>query len=333
MSPAAIHASRRALLFIVLASSVAACGPALRGGGTPPGPPPPGPAVGERSFRLVVISDTNGRYGSIEPAPAGAPEALATIRGALRPDLVVHNGDQIAGGGRYEYPPEQIDAMWTAFHATITDVILSAGIPLLPVPGNHDVFPAPLAEAYAERWTAPGIRPDLPWTDDARYPRRYSLRYRGAELIVWDAPSGRMSAEELRWLQERLAAAADADLRIVFSHVPIEPLTSRDYGSLRPLEDVYAVLVAGGTSLLVTSHDEVYFDGYFRDLRVLATGGLGQTCRNLRGQEACQGMSFAVVDVEEGRLARTFAMAGRGFSHTFDQRTLPRSVGEDYWRP
>lgn len=338
--------ARALALALVLSAAVAGCGPPRRT--RPPRPAPaPSPAVpsappgpvsavpprpdGARDFRLVVISDTNSRYGSVELAVRGVPEALAMIRGGLRPHLVVHNGDQIAAGGRRSYDRAQIDAMWDAFHVTLTDVLRSAGIPLLPVPGNHDVLPAALAPVYSAVWSSPAVRPDVPWTDAADYPRRYALRYRGVALVVLDAPTGRLSAGELGWLAARLAAARDADLRIVFSHVPIAPLTDRDYGHLKPQDGVYDTLRAGGCDLLVTSHDEVYFRGAWRDQPVLATGGLGSTCRNLRGASGCQGMSFAVIDIVGGRVASAFAMTGRDFGAVFDEATLPAEVGE-YWR-
>ena len=335
-------------VLLALAVGVAGCGPTvapeprvpvsapLRAPDGPPLPPSqrgsPPPPDGPRSFRLVVISDTNSRYGSVELARRGIPEALSVIRGALRPHLVVHNGDQIAAGGRRRYPAEQVAAMWDTFHVTVTDVLRSGRIPLLPVPGNHDVLPAELAPIYERRWREPGVMPDLPWTDGARYPRRYALRFRDTELIILDAPTGRLSREERRWLRARLSAARDAALRIVFSHTPIAPLTRKDYGHLKPQDEVYGILMEGRTSLLVTSHDEVYFRGWYRELPVLATGGLGSTCRNLRGVEGCQGMSFPVIDVDEGRIARIFALTGRHFEQVYDEDTLPASVGEHYHR-
>lgn len=321
---------------VLLSLLLVACGPAPIRPPDRPRPPEDGamsvppPPHGPRSFRLVVISDSNARYGSVEQARRGLPEALATIRATLRPDLVVHNGDQIAAGGRHAYASETVRAMWEAFHITVTDVLRSGRIPLLPVPGNHDVFPKPLDALYAETWREVG--PPLPLADGHGYPRRYSLRFRGTALVVLDAPSGRMSAKEQRWLADELADAADADLRIVFSHVPIAPLTARDYGSLRPLDAMYEALVGGDASLLVTSHDEVYFPGWFRELRVLATGGLGGTCRNLRGVAGCQGMSFAVIDVVDGRIAHVFAMSGPGFERVFDESTLPDMLPPDYRR-
>lgn len=305
-----------------------------------PAEPPPAPVHGAvpprpdgpRAFRLVVISDTNSRYGSIELAARGIPEALAVIRGGLRPHLVVHNGDQIAAGGRRTYAPALVADMWATFHVTVTDVLRSAGIPLLPVPGNHDVLPAEVAPAWTAQWTAPGMQPPLPFTASAGWPRRYALRFRGVELIVLDAPTGRMSAGERDWLADRLRDARDADLRIVFSHVPIAPLTDRDYGHLRPQDALHRTLREGHADLLVTSHDEVYFRGRWRDQPVLATGGLGSTCRNLRGEAGCQGMSFAVIDVEDGARLRAFAMSGRRFEEVFDETRLPLVVGAEYRR-
>jgi hypothetical protein len=132
------HPGRAIRRFALLAALMAACHP-------PAGPrepaaasaPPPttraladcpfaAPPDGPRSFRLAVISDTNSRYGSVELAQRGIPEALASLRGGIRPAIVVHNGDMIAVGGRRDYPLDLVHEMWSTFHVTVTDVLRSA---------------------------------------------------------------------------------------------------------------------------------------------------------------------------------------------------------------
>ena len=87
-----------------------------------------------QALRVAVISDLNGAYGSLE-YPAAVDRAVARIV-ALKPDLVISTGDMVAGQRRPHLARGEVERMWAAFHARVSDPLAAAGIPLAVTPGR-----------------------------------------------------------------------------------------------------------------------------------------------------------------------------------------------------
>ena len=106
----------------------------------------------EAPLRIAVISDLNGDYGSTEYRWPVANAVTRIID--LGPDLVLTTGDMVAG----EKTGLDYAAMWSAFHAAVTDRLEDAGLPFAVTPGNHDAsgYAAFAGERalFASEWNA-----------------------------------------------------------------------------------------------------------------------------------------------------------------------------------
>lgn len=311
-------------------------------------PPPPEP--GDTSFRFVVISDSNGPYGTVPQGPHVAA-AIARITDALHPDLVVHDGDMVAGQ-RPDLSAERLERMWEAYHDAVTRPLLLAGIPLAPAAGNHDASPNIPQERrmFEQQWKRQAFIPDVTFVDDKDYPFRYSFTHKGALFVVMDGAIGRVDEAQIRWLRAQLRDARIYTARYVFSHVPLHKFTDVRYGDLALPEEahdrlresasedevesyglekhfrLYNLFLENNVTMLFSGHYEVYFKGRYGALRVVSTGNIAGVRRALSGTGAPQGPSFVVVDVENGRPKHVFALRGPDYTKRFDESTLPTEV-------
>ncbi|MEM1434455.1 MAG: metallophosphoesterase [Pseudomonadota bacterium] len=161
-------------------------------------------------FHFVVVGDTQF------DDPAAANRLYDDLRW-LRPAFVVQVGDMIDG---YQ-SAATLRAQWLRFRQQIAP-IAAAGIPFLPVAGNHDVFgadktPDPLSlEVYEQQWGR----------------AHYDFRYRNTHLLMLNSDPvnlpNSIDAAQLEWLEARLRAAQDATHRLVFLHRPPAFLKMRD---------------------------------------------------------------------------------------------------------
>jgi 3',5'-cyclic AMP phosphodiesterase CpdA len=184
--------------------------------------------------RILHVSDLH--VGAREdPVLEGALRSLAAH---CMPALIVVSGD-LTHRGR----PAQ--------HQEAAALLTSLGVPLLAVPGNHDIpytFPA--------RFTHPWREFDRCWQTT------HPVHEGDAALVVglnsvrpWRHQSGGLSEAELTHAEERLRRAAPGVLRMVVLHHQLinAPWRTRK----RPLAHRDAVLqrlVGGGAELIVGGH-------------------------------------------------------------------------------
>lgn len=196
---------------------------------------------------------------------------------AARPELLVHLGDAVAvGASRRD---------WRRFDELVAPVA-AAGVPVLPVVGNHDLWPP------WRRGTRRALGHFFARFPEAAGRRWYDRRHGPLRLVVLDTNMGRMSAEEWdgqrRWFAHVLAAAdADPAARgvVVFAHHP--PFTnSRATGDDANVRAAFVgpFLAARKALAFVSGHAHAY-ERFDRDGRafVVAGGGGGPRIRLLAG--------------------------------------------------
>ena len=282
-----------------------------------------------KPLRFVVISDSNDRYGKVYQG-MGVDDAIEAIVHHIRPDFVIHNGDMIAGQ-LHNLSREEIVAMWKGYHNQVTYQLMSNGIPLVPVTGNHDADPRFVdREVYLKEWTRPSFKPDLDYLDDGNYPFFYAFSHGESAFIILDAPTGRVSPEQLSWLNTVLQDTQLFSYRFVFSHVPFAKFIERSYGELQPRDALYDLFIKYKVTLLFSGHYEIYYRGRFRDLDIVSTGQLSHTCRVPLGQKECQGMSIVVVEVRPNQPPVVIGLTEPDFLTVFDEDDLPPVCGENY---
>jgi predicted phosphohydrolase len=148
------------------------------------------PAPG--SFRFVFLGD---RTGEAQP---GVYERVWNAIASEKPAFVVSVGDTIQGEN-----DATAEAEWRAVEEILAPY---RKLPLYLVPGNHDIW-SPLSERL--------------FTKYAGHPPHYSFDHGTAHFTILDnSRSEQFSVEELRFLEQDLAAHAAQPLKFVISHRP-----------------------------------------------------------------------------------------------------------------
>lgn len=157
---------------------------------------------------LLQISDTH--FGT-EQSPV--VEALVALAASQRPDLLVLSGDITQRARRAQFDAAGV-------------LVRRLGLPLLAVPGNHDI---PLFDLWT-RLTRPYAR------YRAAFGQGLAPVHASDELLVigvnttraWRHKHGEVSAAQVDQVAERLRAAAPRQLRVVVVHQPVAVLREDD---------------------------------------------------------------------------------------------------------
>lgn len=282
------------------------------------------------ALRVVVLSDLNGAYGT---ARYDAPVDTAVARTiALQPDLVLCTGDMVAAQRAQPLGRAELQAMWAAFHAHVSDPLARAGLPFAVTPGNHDAaLGANFAldrEVYREQWLP--RRPKLALLPASHWPFGYAFALGEVFFASLDVTfTGPMPEAEQRWLQAMLAspAAKQARQRVIFSHVPLWPFAvgrERERLADRRLEQI---VIAGRVDLYLSGHHHAFYPGVKDGVRYVSQGCLGAGPRALIGTRERAPRSLTLIDFAADGGVQIEALAGPGFDTPIDRQTLPPRIG------
>ena len=212
-------------------------------------------------FRFLYVGDAQNSIHSlwsrtIRAAYAAAPDA----------SFIVHAGDLVAEGFD--------DKLWGEWHDSLG--FIAATMPSLPVVGNHDlhlaasagdgdgkrkdIFAAPL---WTANFTLPANGPAIAETPGQSYYVDYQgVRFIALDANVWANDSylpeqrERVSAAELKWLEDVLKTNPNHWTIVVQHQSPYSVGKDRDYEEMRaalvPLFDKYHV------DLVLMGHDHCY---------------------------------------------------------------------------
>ncbi|MCP9858849.1 metallophosphoesterase [Cyanobium sp. Cruz-8D1] len=277
--------------------------------------------------RLVLISDLNSSYGSTTYV-AEVHRGVALIP-PLRPDLVICAGDMVAGQ-KAGLGRQRLAAMWAGFDRSVLSPLQRAGLPFAPAMGNHDASGASAAGRFlfaddraeaARFWNARRDALGLSFVDTGNFPFHYAIRQNDVFVLVWDASTAQVPAEQLRWAERILAgpAARSASRRLVVGHLPLRAVSQ---GRDRPGEvlarsaALQPLLERHGVEAYVSGHQHAYFPARLGQLDLFQLGAMGSGPRRLLGQNAPAFQTLTVLDLvgSPPRLVDT----------SFDLRTLRR---------
>lgn len=214
----------------------------------------------DRPLRVVALGD----HGTNERSAA----TVAAIE-ELAPDLVLHMGDISYAEGRQNE--------WIDWFRMVEPV--AATRPWVTALGNHETYtgagpyalvgpPSPLEIGfYQQRFGLPG---NEIW---------YSFDQAGVHFVALDTFSqGGIAQEEVDWLEQDLAAHADARWTVAFLHEP--PFSSNaNHGSSERVQDAFVEIFARhGVDLVLAAHDHSYERTVAMDGVVyLVSGGGGES--------------------------------------------------------
>lgn len=277
---------------------------------------------------IALISDLNGRYGSISYHQRVGDAVEAIIE--LQPDLVVCTGDMIAGQQQPRLDQDWLDRMWAGFNLTLADPFRRAGIPLLVTPGNHDgsAYPEYALERqrFAAQWDA--RVPELEMLDGSHWARHYAARSGSILLLGFDGTrTGPLPPEELRFVEENLQKfGSDASVTMVFSHLPMWPLTEGREHEIIDDPALLQVLHRHGVDVYASGHHHAFFAGTDDAGMIhVGNGSLGGNTRVFSGQKQRQPHSFTILTVEDG-LVSVVSSAAPNFAEAVSADRLPASI-------
>ena len=184
---------------------------------------------------LLQISDTH--FGTEQPQVA---EALVTLAGQQRPDVVVLWGDitQRARPAQFRAAKAFVDRL---------------AAPVLAIPGNHDI-------ALFDLW-ARLTRPYARYT--AVFGAELEPVYSSPDLLIvgvnttraWRHKNGEVSAAQIDRVAKLLTAASPQQLRVVVVHQPVAVTQARDRPNLlRGHGEAQRVWSAAGADLVMGGH-------------------------------------------------------------------------------
>jgi len=217
------------------------------------------------AWTIAVISDLHiPRSGSVPPVLDRVVAAVV----AARPRVVVVTGD-FTDGDAWDLPWRIVEAprWWRAARDALAP-IRAAGIPVLPIAGNHDsalaVYRTDYAEAWADldRWAAPlqivGDRQPSGAIALAAAPFSYGVDIDHVHLSLAYVVDDSLRPAVANWLARDLDAAHGARLRIVFGHVPLSSVVAEPRRGF--VEHFGSLLAAGHADLYVAGHEHLVWD-------------------------------------------------------------------------
>ncbi|MGH2996286.1 MAG: metallophosphoesterase family protein [Gaiellaceae bacterium] len=224
--------------------------------------------------RILHVSDLH--TGTHED-PA-VERALAQLVERLAPEMIIASGDLTHRGRRDQ-------------HERAARVLRSFGLPLLAIPGNHDIpytFPARFTSTFHEF--------ERLWETTEPVYRSEQLLIVGLNSVrAWRHQSGGLRQRQLDWAAEQLAGADSAAFRVVAMHHQMigapwrsrkKPVARRNH-VLACLVDSGAELILGGhihQASVAERHEFEVIRGDVRGVTVSIAPGLGQPRPDRRGE-------------------------------------------------
>jgi len=253
--------------------------------------------------RILHVSDVHvGRREAPEPI-----SALRDLVLQLDPELVLATGDLAHRGKRAELERAR-------------EILRSFGVPIVAVPGNHDIpytFPARFTRPLAA-WEGVFGSPEPVFASDR-------LVLQGLNSVrPWRQQGGGLAPSQLEQLAAQLAQAPAGALRVVALHHHLaappwraarkRPLRARDR-VLQALAEAGAELVAGGhvhqAAIAERREFEVLEDGHAASLVLATAPGLSRPRPRRRGEA----LGFNLYEWDAASVAVvTWAWDGRAFA-------------------
>ncbi|MGA9253753.1 MAG: metallophosphoesterase [Roseobacter sp.] len=273
-------------------------------------------------YRVAVISDLNGSYGSVTYGKGVSQAITAVIK--LKPDLVISTGDMVAGQRRPHLSEAEVRAMWDGFHTAVTDPLTNAGIPLAVTPGNHDASAyggfEREREIFADEWRA--RKPELQFVDQQNYPFHYAFDLGGVRFASLDITTlGTLEFDQDQWLTATMANAPET--RVVFSHIPLWPFAQGRETETLSDPKVKPLFSATGIDMHLSGHHHAYYPGASEGVAYVSQACIGAGPRRLLGQPDRSDRGFTIIDISSDGSLDVSHYAAPDYSMKSNPEKLP----------
>ncbi len=204
-------------------------------------------------WKFAVVSDIH-----VYPTGRVAPAFDRLVRElvALRPRFVVIDGDSTNGNTDDTHGQATCMGWWRSLRKSL-EPLREAGIPVLPVAGNHDYYREPHRQAYLDSWKDLAAEVGTLRLEGAP-PRYYSVTVDGVYLALLHLVSHSVPAELRTWLTAQGPTAEKAALRLAFGHVPMFSVMGTTVASYE--RDLGALLSGMGFYALIAGHEHLVWD-------------------------------------------------------------------------
>ncbi|MEM7475052.1 MAG: metallophosphoesterase [Planctomycetota bacterium] len=152
-------------------------------------------------FSIAIMTDRTGGH-----RPGIWMKAVNRVNW-LRPEFVVSVGDLIEG---YTNDEKEIERQWKEFTGFVDQLQMK----FFFVAGNHDVTNPNLHQVWREKFG----------------PEWYSFDFKGVHFLCLSSedPVGQIGEKQLEWIEQDLAASADARWTLIFLHKPLWTYAERE---------------------------------------------------------------------------------------------------------
>jgi predicted phosphodiesterase len=215
----------------------------------------------DQPWTFAVLSDLHVPSTSSRPTV----ERLVAALVELKPRAVIITGDH-TNGSPADGPNRARRKLWWETLTTVLEPLRAAGIPVLPVAGNHDSYLVHQRDGYARtfadlaRWAAPLEVTSVASNDPvASAPFSYSVEIDGVHFSLAHIVSTAMNPQVAAWLADDLARSQDDRLRLVFGHVPLSSVVAKT-PSARQMAHLGPILEQGHADLYVAGHEHLVWD-------------------------------------------------------------------------
>ena len=278
-----------------------------------------------KSYRVAVISDLNGSYGSTEYG-SGITRAIDAII-ALEPDLVIATGDMVAGQRRPHLNATEIRAMWKGFHKAVTDPLRKAGIPFAVTPGNHDASAyggfEREREIFAEEWRA--RRPAVQFVDAQNYPFNYAFDLGGVRFASLDITTlGTLGFDQDQWLERIMNDGPET--RVIFSHIPLWSFAQGRETEIISDPKVKTLFAQTGIDMHLSGHHHAYYPGASNGIAYVSQSCIGAGPRRLIGQNNRSVRGFTIIDITSDGSLDLSHYGGGDYTRTTNANSLPAKL-------
>jgi len=287
--------------------------------------------VKNKPLKIMVISDLNASYGSIE-YPEDVPYVISQID-SIKPDIILCAGDMVAGQ-KTSLTEENIKDMWASFKTTVLEPLKTSGIPFGFTVGNHDASPTfALDRRLAkEFWRQNAAAVNLTFVDSTHFPFYYSYIKNGVFFISWDAAGAQIPAEVYTWMKAQLQSspAQKARLRLLLGHLPLYPIveSKNKRGEVNAAPDsALAFFQAHGIDVYISGHQHAFYPAQKEGIRLFNAGAIGNGPRPLMGHDSAAKKAFHIIEVPVKNAAQFTHRTYMPISNRLiDVQSLPDSV-------